>query len=185
MWEQFFLDFFDYAAESIGVVVYASGCREGWLQGELYRAGWRRGLRANEFPLGGNQKSDLSCRESPRMVAEVKVLGADFQGKMRYALDADVARLTAIPDAELERYMVLVIPNSGVQSLLGDYLRSVCYSPTCVEREYPKFRLRLWRLEVVASNQSQPRTPTAVSDSKLTQVTDATGADELRRFAER
>jgi hypothetical protein len=149
VWEQFFLDFFDYSAESIGVVMCAWGCREGWLQGELYRAGWRRGLRVNEYPLGGNKKADLCCPQSPRMVAEVKVLGADYYGKMRYALDADVERLTAIPDADLERYMVLVVPNSEVRSSLGDYLASVCYSPCCVEREYPKFRLRLWRLKMV------------------------------------
>lgn len=39
MWEQFFLDFFDFSAESIGSVLNAWGCREGWLQGEFYRAG--------------------------------------------------------------------------------------------------------------------------------------------------
>lgn len=148
------LDFFDYSAESIGVVVNAWGCREGWLQGEMYRAGWRRGLQVNNYPLGGNKKADLCCLESPRMVAEVKVLGADYQGKMRYALDADVERLTAIPDSDLERYMVLVIPKCEVRSSLGDYLDSVCFAPRCVEREYPKFRLRLWRLEAASPNQA-------------------------------
>src|SRR5258708_4332105 len=112
MWEQFFLDFFDASAESIGVVLDAWGCREGWLQGELYRAGRRRGLRVNQYSLGGNRKADLCCLESPpRMVAEVKVLGAHYQSKMRFALDADAERLSAIKDAELERYIVLVIPN--------------------------------------------------------------------------
>lgn len=147
MWEQFFLDFFDYSAESIGVVVYARGCREGWLQGEMYRAGWRRGLRVNEYSLGGNKKADLCCLEPPRMVAEVKVLGAEYEGKMQYALDADVERLRRIEDSVLERYMVLVIPKSEVQSSLGEYLTTVCYSTRCVEREYPEFNLRLWRLD--------------------------------------
>lgn len=150
MWEQFFLDFFDYSAESIGVVVNAWGCREGWLQGELYRAGWRRGLRVNEYPLGSYKKADLCCSESPRMVAEVKILGADYQSKMRNALDGDVRRLTDIQDADLERYMVLVIPNCEAKSSLGDYLGSVCYSSNCIEREYPAFRLRIWRLEAIA-----------------------------------
>ena len=158
MWEQFFLDFFDYSAEAIGIVVSASGCREGWLQGELYRAGRRRGLRVNEYPLGGNRKADLCCRESPRMVAEIKVLGADYQGKMRYALDADVERMSAIQDGELERYMILVIPNSKVQSSLGQHLSGVCYSPLCVERKYPEFGLRLWRLEASAPNQPLQQT---------------------------
>ena len=149
MWEQFFLDFFDFSAESIGVVIYAEGCREGWLQGELYRAGWRRGLRVNKYPLGSNKKADLCCQDSPQMVAEVKVLGADYQGghRLRHALDGDVERLKAIQDSGLERYMLLVIPNSEVRSALGDNLTSVCYSSRCVEREYPKFKLRLWRLD--------------------------------------
>lgn len=81
------------------------------------------------------------------MVAEIKVLGADYQGKMRYALDSDVERLKAIQDPGLERYMLLVIPNSEVRSALGDHLTTVCYSSNCVERDYPKFKLRLWRLD--------------------------------------
>jgi hypothetical protein len=84
---------------------------------------------------------------------------------MRYALDSDVARLSAIPDADLERYMVLVIPNSEVQSSLGDYLGSVCYSPNCVERVYPDFRLRLWRLEASAPTQALQQTGAATSVS--------------------
>ena len=88
------------------------------------------------------------------MVAEVKVLGVDYQGRMRYAIDADVERLTAIPDTDRERYMVLVIPNSEVRSSLGDFLGSVCYTPHCMEREYPVFHLRLWRLEAAAPDQA-------------------------------
>lgn len=155
MWEQFFLDFFDYAAESLGVVLNAWGCREGWLQGELYRAGRRRGLRVNEFALGGNRKADLCCLEPPRMVAEIKVLGADYQPKMRYALDDDVQRLRAIPEAGIERYMLLVIPHAAGPSPLGDYLTTVRYAPHCVERAYPEFQLRLWRLDAADSGQEQ------------------------------
>lgn len=154
MWEQFFVDFFDFSAESVGVVVHASGCREGWLQGELYRAGWRRGLKVNEYPFGRNQKADLCCLERPRMVAEIKVLGADYQGKMRKALNADVERLEAIIDFDIEKYMILVIPQCEVQTPLGNHLASVCYGARCIERQYPGFKLRLWRLDkAVVSNQ--------------------------------
>jgi hypothetical protein len=151
MREQFFLDFFDFNAEAVGIVMNAWGCREGGLHGEFYRAGWRRGLRVNEYPLGGNKKADLCCFDAPQMVAEVKVLGADYQAKGRYALDADVDRLAVIKDAKLEKYIALVIPNSEVRSLLGEYLGNVCYSPQCIEREYPTFKLRLWRLDQVVS----------------------------------
>jgi len=136
MWEQFFLDFFDSSAKSIGIVVDACGCREGWLQGELYRSGWRRGLETNKYSLGDYKKADLSCEKAPKMVAEVKIIGADHQGKMRYALDSDVKRLKAIKDPELERYLVLVIPKCENASPLGEYLRTCCYSSDCVEREY-------------------------------------------------
>jgi hypothetical protein len=147
MWEQFFIDLFDYSAESLGTVIYAWGCREGWLQGELYRAGWRRGLRVNEFSLGGNKKADLCCRETPRMVAEIKILGGDYESKGRWALHADVERLRAVADGDLEKYKLLIIPESEGSSLLGDYLHGVCYSKRCVDKEYPAFRLRLWRLD--------------------------------------
>lgn len=147
MWEPFFLEFFDSVAEPLGIVVRAWGCREGWLQGELFRYGRDRKLRVNEYSLGGNKKADLCSFDEPRMVAEIKILGADYNSKGRYALDTDVERLRAIEDAELERYMILVVPHSRVDSSLGRYLAGVCYSSHCVERDYPAFKLRLWRLD--------------------------------------
>lgn len=151
MWEQFFLDFFNSSAEDIGIVLRASRCRELWLQGELYLAGWRKGLRVNEFPLGAGETADLCCLESPRMVAELKVLGADYAPKTRFWLDSDVERMSAIPDAGLERYIILVIPASESRGVLWKHLSSVCYSPHCIERDYANFRLRLWRLDTVSS----------------------------------
>ena len=81
------------------------------------------------------------------MVAEIKVLGPIIRARCGTPLTPDVERMSAIQDGELERYMILVIPNSKVQSSLGQHLSGVCYSPLCVERKYPEFGLRLWRLE--------------------------------------
>ncbi|ELR63486.1 hypothetical protein C942_03617 [Photobacterium marinum] len=36
-WLNTFVDFFNSNSREIGVVMYAEGCREGWLQGEFYR----------------------------------------------------------------------------------------------------------------------------------------------------
>ncbi|HEV3143945.1 MAG TPA: hypothetical protein VGZ47_08690 [Gemmataceae bacterium] len=152
MWEQFFLEFFDCSAETISVVLDAWGCREGWLQGELYRAGWRRGLRVNEYSLGGSKKADICCLEPPKMVGEIKIVGADHKAAMRDFLDEDVRRLGAIDEPGLERFMILVVPKSDFSSRLGDYLSSVCFSSHCVERDYKEFKLRLWRLDKSAAS---------------------------------
>ena len=149
-WTEYFTAFFDQSEAARGVVLNASGCREGWIQGEFFRFGQGRRLRVNEYPLGGNKKADLFCDVSPRMIAEIKILGADYFGKMRHYLDSDVARLQAVPDETLERYMILVIPHSNVQSRLGEHLHSVSYSERCSEKNYRWFKTRIWQLTPTA-----------------------------------
>ena len=44
-WPQFFTEFFDHSEAALSVVLNASGCREGWIQGEFFRFGQDRRLR--------------------------------------------------------------------------------------------------------------------------------------------
>ena len=145
-WLRFFDTFFRDTRESLAVVLKASGCREGWLQGELFRAGRARDLRVNEFDLGDRRRADLYCPISPRMIAEIKIIGADYYAKQRYALDDDVQRLREATEPDLERYMILVIPRSDSDTTLGDHLRSVTFSAECLECDHGSFILRIWRL---------------------------------------
>lgn len=70
----------------------AAGCREGWIQAELYLR-HRNRVHVNTIPIADGTKADLSadltldseenvrrCGDRP-MVAEVKVLAASFQWK--------------------------------------------------------------------------------------------------------
>jgi hypothetical protein len=114
-WMRFFVNSIDAIKSDLAYVASnASGCREGWLQGELFLAAKRNGynLRLNEHPLGGRGKADLSWGDPARMIAEIKIVGANFQAKMRHAIDADVKRLREVRTRGIERYMILIIPDS-------------------------------------------------------------------------
>ena len=63
------------------VVENASGCREGWLQGELLLAGREWNLWTNESVVGCPGKVDLVCGDPPTMVAEIKIVGAHYAAK--------------------------------------------------------------------------------------------------------
>ena len=146
-WTSFLIEFFDNIQDALSEVLNASGCREGWLQGEFFRYGAERDLRVNEYSLGGQKRADLYCPKEPRMIAEIKIIGADYQAKMRDALDEDVDRLKRVVDSGLEKYMILIIPESEVRSSgLGKHLNNARYSPECFEKSYPAFKVRIWRL---------------------------------------
>src|SRR5262245_25875511 len=118
-WMTFFADTIAALHEPLSVVLQASGCREGWLQGELFRAGRRYDLRVNEYGLGGRQTADVSCGEAPDMLAELKIVGADYFPKMQGYIESDVARMKAVSTSGTQRYMILVIPRSEAKTKLG------------------------------------------------------------------
>jgi len=145
-WLRFFEDSIAVIHDQLAAILGASGCREGWLQGELFRAGHQYHLRVNEYSLGYRQKTDLSCSAKPAMIAEIKIVGADYSPKMEQAIEADVKRLRQVNAADTERYMILIIPKCNEKNKLGYYLDTCSFSSTCFERDFPAFRLRIWRL---------------------------------------
>ena len=100
----------------------------------------------NQDPIGVNGKVDLSCQVEPRMVAEIKIIGADYSPKGRWALESDVDRLGEIKVPEIEKFMSLVVPVSEEKTKPGDHLLSVSFSEHCCEKTYPQFKLRIWKL---------------------------------------
>src|SRR5690349_2094007 len=109
-WLTFFVNTIEAIREPLSVVLTASGCREGWLQGELFRAGREYDLRVNEHNLGGRQTVDVSYGEGPAMLAEIKSIGANHQQKMQGYLELDVGRMRSVSTTCTERYMILIIP---------------------------------------------------------------------------
>jgi hypothetical protein len=144
-WMKFFVQTIDAIHEPLAVVLTASGCREGWLQGELYRAGRDYDLGVNEYSLGSRQTADLSCGDDPDMLAEIKIVGADYYPKMRGYIESDVERMRAVSTAGTQRFMILIIPHSNAKTNLGEWLTTCSFSRTCAEREWPSFRLRIWQ----------------------------------------
>jgi hypothetical protein len=124
-WTRFFIDSIEAIRKDLAYIsAEASGCREGWLQGMLLLAAKKSGfdLRANEHPMGLRGKADLSFGDPPTMIAEIKIVGADFQSKMSRAIDADVERLRGVKTRRIERYMILVIRESTKTGKLKTYL---------------------------------------------------------------
>lgn len=88
MWFNYFREQFDNLAADLKVVLDASGCREGWLQGELFRRSSDQDFAVNTYRypgLGG--KADLEGLRPVRsegqapMVAELKIIGGNFAKK--------------------------------------------------------------------------------------------------------
>lgn len=144
-WLTFFTELIAAIHQPLAVVLGASGCREGWLQAEVFRAGRQYDVRVNEYSLGNRKTADLSCDTEPKMLAEIKIVGADYFAKMQYAIEADADRMRQVSTAGTERYMILVVPQSDAKTVLGTYVDSCSLSSTCVERQFPGFRLRIWR----------------------------------------
>ncbi len=74
--------FFENAArrKALAQVLDAPGCREGWLQGELFRE-FRDvpGFRINMRRAGSTGVPDLACGRE--MIGELKILGSGYQRK--------------------------------------------------------------------------------------------------------
>ena len=145
-WMSFFVETIKAIREPLATVLGAASCREGWLQGELFRAGRDVDLRVNEFNLGRSAKADVSAEGDPPMVAEIKIVGADYQPKMRHYIEADVERLRIVEDPTIERYMILIIPHSEATGVLAEYLDGCSFSDECFERGFDSFRLRIWKV---------------------------------------
>jgi hypothetical protein len=144
-WLKFFVKTIGDIKNPLSVVLSASGCREGWLQGEIFRAGRKYDLRVNEFRLGKRQTADISCGKGPSMLAEIKIVGANYLPKMQGYVESDAARMRAVSTAGTERFMILIIPDSDASTKLGKYLHSCSFSAVCVEHIWPVFRSRIWK----------------------------------------
>lgn len=144
-WRGFLVETIGSISEPLSIVLNASGCREGWLQGELYRAGRKHGLCVNEYPLGGQKKADLSCGERPDMLGEIKIVGALDNTKMQGLIKADAQQMQEFSTPGTRRYMILIIPKRDGTGKLAAFL-DTCKFPhePCIDHPGPDFRLRLW-----------------------------------------
>lgn len=83
-----FETFFRDNAKNIGIVLYAEGCREGWIQGEMYRQSTDENFMVNSYKLKNHRGTVDLCGEQPAgsdtkqpMVAEIKIIAPSFLQK--------------------------------------------------------------------------------------------------------
>jgi hypothetical protein len=102
-------------------IANARGCREGWVQGELFLAALdqRKSMQTNATP----KKYDLWCeQDGHRMCAEIKFCGDDYSPKMKNLVLADAEKIRKAPSTH-ERFLILIIDIQKKQTDLGKWLR--------------------------------------------------------------
>ncbi len=124
-WIDLFEQVFNSIAEPLSVVLNATGCREGWLQGEFYRHLIERDkdFMVNEFEIAPRAKADLYGEKPSRMVAEVKVYGVwnyyqkniDGHSNIDMYLPIDEGQRIDVAEEHINR--------AGSGSLLNDLIR--------------------------------------------------------------
>ncbi len=136
-----FFSFFRQIEGPLGIVLNANGCREGWLQGELYRY-----FRTPENRFAVNRRyeksgpeHDVYCALPNEMVAEVKVYGLrGYYNKNLYG-SSNLSRFIPpesgqrVPVSTAEINELLARPLAKTNSYLRDVLRLQAVPPR-VER---------------------------------------------------
>lgn len=145
-WLNFFTESIAAIHEPPAVVLGASGCREGWLQAEIFPAGRRYDVRVNEFGLGNRKAADRPCDAEPKMLAAMKIVGADYSAKTQCAIEAGANRSAPGEHCENRALYNRGRPAVGCQDRPWHVPELLFFIlPDCVERQFPRFRLRIRR----------------------------------------
>lgn len=123
-WIAYFTDFFQERSAHVHSILDAAGCREGWVQGEMF-------LHARDLHLKTNatrSRFDLLCPEPP-MIAEIKICGGDYAPKMRQLIQDDVQKLGCAAGG-WERFMILIVDNRNPHTSLGRWLTTCDFPDT-------------------------------------------------------
>lgn len=134
-------EFFRLHADQIKRILPAGGCRELWLQGEIYLYLSDRGLSTNATL----NKYDLYLEDS--FVMELKLLGGDYQRKVLGYLGKDFEKLKKHVGKE-QKYVLLVLDNRCQSTrLYGELFNYKTELAKLVFYfDYGSFCVLLWRL---------------------------------------
>jgi hypothetical protein len=154
-WLRFFAFSIKKLESRLKIVLNASGCREGWLQGELFLLGQKYKLCVYSHGSGIGGFFDLSCGDGPDMLAEIKIIGALDPFKMRSRLQSDVDRVKAM-NKVADRYMILITPDWDRLTTMSQYLDR-CRFGQCNDMKLDGFRLRIWQISNGIRNRTRAR----------------------------
>lgn len=134
-------DFFSRNAGRIEQILPASGCRELWLQGEIYLYLSGDGLLTNAT----QRKYDLYMEGC--FVMELKLLGGDYQRKVLGYLNKDFEKLERHVGKE-QKYVLLVLDNRCQSTTLYDELFNYKNDRARLDfyQDYGSFCVLLWRV---------------------------------------
>ena len=126
-WIDAFRHAFDGMAADLAVVLNAKGCREGWIQAELFRRLSQSDpdFSVNSYKLSKGKTADLHGQKPNPMLAEVKVLGTEGYYNKNLAGCSNLALF--LPANEKDRVDLcdehLAVVDDAVDSLLRDFGR--------------------------------------------------------------
>jgi hypothetical protein len=147
-WIAYFDDFFSKRAAKLAEMMKAAGCREGWVQGELFLHGRDLGIETNATRL----KYDILCKSAP-MIAEIKICGGDYSPKMKGLIEDDVRKLGRDP-GDRERFMILIVDTRKADSKLADWLRDPGFSDLKLDRKFSEsVAIKVWQVKTGAQQQ--------------------------------
>lgn len=176
VWRKRILRFFRDPAqgEALTEVLSARACREGWLQGQLFR--WmRRAHPRSGFEVNkrrANVLFDISADDAP-MVGELKVLGSGYQTKVvggalrdlasrldrpvtandaaatyRWGLLKDYSRLMQPGvQSDTDRILVLVVADPEDDTMLGRVLTGIRFQGVEQRVEGDRWLAKVWSLD--------------------------------------
>lgn len=134
-------EFFSENVDRIEKILPAGGCRELWLQGEIFLFLGGDGLVTNST----ERKYDLYKKNS--FVMEVKLLGGNYQRKVLNSLRQDFEKVS-LHEGNEQKYILLVLDNRFPESKLYDELFNYQNSlaKQVYYRDFGPFCVLLWRV---------------------------------------
>jgi hypothetical protein len=134
-WPDRFLALLAEISRPMAVVLNADGCREGWLQGEIYRhfSAQYDGFRVNHSYRSRRVKHDVYCPLPNEMVAELKVYGMRGYLNKNVCGQSNIKRFLPEHAATRVRLSDQEIAHLGTSGYLAD-VRRLQQLPDLLER---------------------------------------------------
>jgi len=122
-WLDYFTSYFEEHEDSVSMILDARGCREGWLQGELFLYaikyfGEEEVVTTND----SKHKYDLFS-DKKSMATEIKICGGDYQLKVKGLIKADIAKLKKNPLNFNNLFFLFLIDRRYPDTILGHWLK--------------------------------------------------------------
>ncbi|GAB6261205.1 hypothetical protein PSSHI_14480 [Photobacterium sp. R1] len=125
----------------IAKILNAGGCRELWMQGDIY-------LYLNDDALRTNAtKYRFDLYKEDQFAIELKVLGGQYQSKVVSFLENDFRKLLSNTTVQ-DKYVVLVLDNSSPETKLYSRLFSYAHPSGSLisQLDFGAFCVRIWKV---------------------------------------